>query len=85
MKHPACLQFSPSQLNMRENSMYKSEKSRTKELNLAFLNSKFKVEDFLVPGYLAIAIHSNSTIFYGNDAFCEPWQYDQDEIIGFNA
>lgn len=65
--------------------MYKNEATRAKELNRIFLNSQFKIEDIVEPEYPIVALHSNSTIFYGNDAFCELSQYSHDEIIGLNA
>lgn len=65
--------------------MYKNETTRAKELNRIFLNGRFKIEDLIESAYPIIVIHSDSTIFYGNDAFCELSQYTHDEIIGLNA
>ena len=65
--------------------MYKNEKSRAKELNRVLQNSQIKPEQLLESDYPAITIHSNSTIFFANRAFCDIVQYTEDEILGLNA
>lgn len=65
--------------------MTKSETLRAQELYELFLDSDAIIEDLLQTGYPAIVLHSNSTLFHANDAFCNITQYSQKEIIGLNA
>jgi PAS domain S-box-containing protein len=65
--------------------MYQDESNRAKELNRFLLKSGISLDDLAEPNYPALGIHSNSTLFYANSAFCNLIQYTQEEVIGLNA